>query len=163
MQKKLIRNSDVTISTQLYEMLRQNILENKWKENDKFYSVRQISIKYEVNLNTVLKVIQMLEEEGYLYSVKGKGCFVKKGYNLDIGKRMTPILNTFRFGQNSKDTEIDFSNGGPPKEYFPIQEYKEILSEILLDEAESKYLMAYQNIQGLESLISHKMSTSIFI
>lgn len=78
MQKKLIRNSDVTISTQLYEMLRQNILENKWKENDKFYSVRQISIKYEVNLNTVLKVIQMLEEEGYLYSVKGKGCFVKK-------------------------------------------------------------------------------------
>lgn len=67
MKKKLIRNSDVTISTQLYEMLRQDILENKWKENDKFYSVRQISIKYEVNLNTVLKVIRMLEEEGYLY------------------------------------------------------------------------------------------------
>ena len=66
MQKKLIRNSDVRISTQLYEMLRQDILENKWKENDKFYSVRQISIKYEVNLNTVLKVIRMLEEEGYL-------------------------------------------------------------------------------------------------
>ena len=78
MQKKLIRNSDVTISTQLYEMLRQNILENKWKENDKFYSVRQISIKYEVNLNTVLKVIQMLEEEGYLYSIKGKRLFCKK-------------------------------------------------------------------------------------
>ena len=78
MKKKLIRNSDVTISTQLYEMLRQDILENKWKENDKFFSVRQISIKYEVNLNTVLKVIRMLEEEGYLYSIKGKGCFVKK-------------------------------------------------------------------------------------
>ena len=78
MQKKLIRNSDVTISTQLYEMLRQDILENKWKENDKFYSVRQISIKYEVNSNTVLKVVQMLEEEGYLYSIKGKGMFCKK-------------------------------------------------------------------------------------
>ena len=152
MQKKLIRNSDVTISTQLYEMLRQSILENKWKENDRFYSIRQISIKYEVNLNTVLKVIQMLEEEGYLYSIKGKGCFVKKGYNLDIGKRMTPILNTFRFGQNSKDMEINFSNGGPPKEYFQIDEYKEIIKEILSDETESRYLMAYQNIQGLESL-----------
>ena len=43
---------------------------------------------------------------------------------------MTPILNTFRFGQISKDMEINFSNGGPPKEYFPVQEYKEILSEI---------------------------------
>ena len=152
MQKKLIRNSDVTISTQLYEMLRQNILENKWKENDKFYSVRQISIKYKVNLNTVLKVIRMLEEEGYLYSIKGKGCFVKKGYNLDIEKRMTPILNTFRFGQNSKDMGINFSNGGPPKEYFPIKEYKEIVNEVLSNETESRYLMAYQNIQGLESL-----------
>ena len=152
MDKKLVRNSDTTISTQLFEILKQDILENRWKENDKFFSVRQISIKYSLNPNTVLKVVKALEEEGYLYSIKGKGCFIKKGYNLDISQRMTPILNTFRFGQISKDMEINFSNGGPPKEYFPVQEYKEILSEILLDEAESKYLMAYQNIQGLESL-----------
>ena len=152
MDKKLVRNSDTTISTQLFEILKQDILENRWKENDKFFSVRQISIKYSLNPNTVLKVVKALEEEGYLYSVKGKGCFIKKGYNLDISQRMTPILNTFRFGQISKDMEINFSNGGPPKEYFPVQEYKEILSEILLDKNESKHLMAYQNIQGLESL-----------
>ena len=151
MQKKLNRNSDTTISTQLYEILRQNILENKWKENDKFFSVRQISIKYEVNPNTVLKVIQTLEEEGYLYSIKGKGCFVKKGYRLDINKRMTPILNTFRFGQNPRGMEINFSNGAPPKEYFPVSEYKKIINEILSNENESKNLMGYQNIQGLES------------
>ena len=152
MDKKLVRNSDTTISTQLFEILKQDILENRWKENDKFFSVRQISIKYSLNPNTVLKVVKALEEEGYLYSVKGKGCFIKKGYNLDISQRMTPILNTFRFGQISKDMEINFSNGGPPKEYFPVQEYREILSEILLDKNESKHLMAYQNIQGLESL-----------
>ena len=152
MDKKLVRNSDTTISTQLFEILKQEILENRWKENDKFFSVRQISIKYGLNPNTVLKVVKALEEEGYLYSIKGKGCFIKKGYNLDISQRMTPILNTFRFGQISKDMEINFSNGGPPKEYFPVQEYKEILSEILLDKDESKHLMAYQNIQGLESL-----------
>ena len=152
MNKKLVRNSDTTISTQLFEILKQDILENRWKENDKFFSVRQISIKYSLNPNTVLKVVKALEEEGYLYSVKGKGCFIKKGYNLDISQRMTPILNTFRFGQISKDMEINFSNGGPPKEYFPVQEYKEILSEILLDKDGSRHLMAYQNIQGLESL-----------
>ena len=138
MDKKLVRNSDTTISTQLFEILKQDILENRWKENDKFFSVRQISIKYSLNPNTVLKVVKALEEEGYLYSVKGKGCFIKKGYNLDISQRMTPILNTFRFGQISKDMEINFSNGGPPKEYFPVQEYKEILSEILLDKNERR-------------------------
>lgn len=40
----------------------------------------------------------MFEEEGYLYSIKGKGCFVKKGYNFDIEKRMILILNIFCFG-----------------------------------------------------------------
>ena len=78
MDKKLVRNSDTTISTQLFEILKQDILENRWKENDKFFSVRQISIKYSLNPNTVLKVVKALEEEGYLYSIKGKGCFIKK-------------------------------------------------------------------------------------
>ena len=68
MNKKLVRNSDTTISTQLFEILKQDILENRWKENDKFFSVRQISIKYSLNPNTVLKVVKALEEEGYLSS-----------------------------------------------------------------------------------------------
>ena len=55
MNKKLVRNSDTTVSTQLFEILKQDILENRWKENDKFFSVRQISIKYGLNPNTVLK------------------------------------------------------------------------------------------------------------
>ena len=126
MKKKLIRNSDVTISTQLYEMLRQDILENKWKENDKFYSVRQISIKYEVNLNTVLKVIRMLEEEGYLYSVKGKGCFVKKGYNLDIGKRMTPILNTFVLDKILRIWKLTFQMEVHQKNVFQLKNIKKL-------------------------------------
>ena len=44
-------------------ILKQDILENRWKENDKFFSVRQISIKYGLNPNTVLKVVKALEEE----------------------------------------------------------------------------------------------------
>lgn len=51
---------------------------------------------------------------------------------------MTPILNTFRFGQNAKGQEINFSNGAPPKEYFPVEAYQNILSEILSDIEGSK-------------------------
>ena len=152
MKTKIIRDAKHNISMQLYEILKEDILQNNWKENTKFYSIRQISIKFQVNLNTVLKVFQTLEEEGYLYSIKGKGCFIKKGYNLDVNERMTPILNTFRFGQNTKGQEINFSNGAPPKEYFPVEAYRNILSEILSDIEGSKNLLGYQNIQGLESL-----------
>ncbi len=152
MKTKIIRDAKHNVSMQLYEILKEDILQNNWKENTKFYSIRQISIKFQVNLNTVLKVFQTLEEEGYLYSIKGKGCFIKKGYNLDVNERMTPILNTFRFGQNTKGQEINFSNGAPPKEYFPVEAYQNILSEILSDVEGSKNLLGYQNIQGLESL-----------
>ena len=79
MKTKIIRDPGHKISMQLYEILKEDILQNHWKENSKFYSIRQVSIKFEVNLNTVLKVFQTLEEEGYLYSIKGKGCFIKNG------------------------------------------------------------------------------------
>lgn len=152
MKEEIVRNAQNNVSMQLYDILKKDILQNKWKENEKFYSIRQISIKFSVNPNTVLKVFQTLEEEGYLCTVQGKGSFIKKGYQLDINERMTPILNTFRFGQNRLGKEINFSNGSPPKEYFPVVEYREILAEILSDPEESKNLLGYQEIQGLESL-----------
>src|SRR3712207_9135353 len=88
MKTKIIRDARHKVSMQLYEILKEDILQNNWVENSKFYSIRQISIKFDVNLNTVLKVFQTLEEEGYLYSIKGKGCFIKKGYHLDVNERM---------------------------------------------------------------------------
>lgn len=160
MKQKLVRNSNSNISMQLYELLKEDILKNTWKENQKFYSIRQVSIKFSVNPNTVLKVYQTLEEEGYLYSVQGKGSFIKKGYQLDVSERMIPILNTFRFGQNLGHHEVNFSNGAPPKKYFPIREYQSILAEILCDVDEAKNLLGYQDIKGLESLrrvLSHYM------
>lgn len=152
MKKKIDRDSQNNISMQLYDILKKDILQNKWKEDAKFYSIRQISMKFSVNPNTVLKVFQTLEEEGYLYSIQGKGSFIKKGYQLDVNERMTPILNTFRFGQNRTGKEINFSNGSPPKKHFPVEEYQSILAEILSKEEESKNLLGYQEIQGLESL-----------
>lgn len=139
------------VSKSLYEVLIRELSQKKWKEHDKFYSIRQISIKYSINLNTVLKVFQLLEKEGFLYSVKGKGCFIKKGYNLAVGETMIPLLNTFRFGQNLENTQINFANGAPPKNFFPYNEYKSIMKEILTDKNLSVKLLGYQNIQGLES------------
>src|SRR3712207_9556971 len=62
-----------------------------------------------------------------------------------------PYTTLFR-SQNTKEQEINFSNGAPPKEYFPIEAYQTILAEILSDAEGSKNLLGYQNIQGLESL-----------
>lgn len=139
------------VSKGLYEALISELSQSKWKKDDKFFSIRQISIKFSINPNTVLKVFQALEKDGFLYSIKGKGCFIKKGYDLVIGDMMTPILNTFRFGQSSDNKNINFANGAPPKDFFPYNDYQKILNEILTNEKLSKSLLGYQNIQGLDS------------
>lgn len=147
-----MQKENKNISNGLYEALIRELSQKKWKEHDKFFSIRQISIKFSINANTALKVFQRLEKEGYLYSIKGKGSFVKKGYDLAVSSSMVPILNTFRFGQNSSEIQINFANGAPPKDFFPYQKYKEILADIFKDENLSKSLLGYQDIQGLESL-----------
>lgn len=111
------------ISNGLYEALIRELSQKKWKEHDKFFSIRQISIKFSINSNTVLKVFQRLEKEGFLYNVKGKGCFIKKGYDLAVSETMVPILNTFRFGQSSDNGQINFASGAPLAKFIcPLSE-----------------------------------------
>lgn len=44
--------------------------------NDKLPSVRNLAMELGVNPNTISRAYQELEEQGYIYTEKGKGCFV---------------------------------------------------------------------------------------
>lgn len=72
-------------SQKLYESLRLEILNEK-EEGKKFYSIRQLVIKYNLNINTVLKVLKKLELDGYLYAKKGKGYFIARNKKMKIDK-----------------------------------------------------------------------------
>ena len=64
----------------IFEQLKKQILEfitiGILSPNDKLPSVRAMASQIGVNPNTVAKAYQELEEHGYIYSEKGKGCFV---------------------------------------------------------------------------------------
>ena len=64
----------------IFEQLKKQILEfitiGILSPNDKLPSVRAMASQIGVNPNTVAKAYQELEEQGYIYSEKGKGCFV---------------------------------------------------------------------------------------
>ena len=47
-------------------------------------SVRQLAVKLSVNPNTIQKAYQMLESNGVIYSVKGKGSFFSSDAAADI-------------------------------------------------------------------------------
>ena len=46
------------------------------KEGDKLPSVRSLAMKLGINPNTVQKAYNILESEGVIYSVSGKGSFI---------------------------------------------------------------------------------------
>ncbi len=71
---------NVQSKTPIFEQLKKQILEfisiEVLHPNDKLPSVRSLASKLGVNPNTVSKAYQELEEQGYIYTVKGKGCYV---------------------------------------------------------------------------------------
>ena len=60
------------IETGFKELIINGIL----KENEQLPSVRELSISLTVNPNTVQKAYKQLENDGYIYSIKGKGNYV---------------------------------------------------------------------------------------
>lgn len=75
---KLIINhtSMVPIYEQIVDQIKKLIVNNEVHENDSLPSVRQLSRELRISALTVKKAYDILEEEGMIVTVHGKGSFV---------------------------------------------------------------------------------------
>jgi len=64
------------IYEQVVEKLEHLIVGGALEENSKMPSVRNLGIELSVNPNTIQRAYNQLEQEGYLYTVTGRGSFV---------------------------------------------------------------------------------------
>jgi GntR family transcriptional regulator len=55
-----------------------NILQDKWKAEEKVPSVRQLAIELEVNPNTVMRTYAFLQDNNIIFNKRGIGYFVDK-------------------------------------------------------------------------------------
>ena len=71
---------DYQSKTPLYEQIADKfqllILKGVLKPDDKMPSVRSLAVSLSINPNTIQKAYTSLEQNGYIYSVKGRGNFV---------------------------------------------------------------------------------------
>jgi len=74
---KINFHSRQPIYEQLVEKIKQSIIENILNPDDKLPSVRELASQLTVTPNTVQKAYRELEHKGYIYSLPGKGSFVK--------------------------------------------------------------------------------------
>lgn len=75
-------NSSKALYEQIYEEVTRLILSKALKPDEKLPSVREMAAMVKINPNTIQRAYRSLEEDNYIYTVKGKGNFVKSSEEL---------------------------------------------------------------------------------
>lgn len=100
----------------IFNELKIKILDEVLK--DRIPSIRNLCKEYSVNKITIIKALEKLKSDGFIYSLPNSGFYVQKH-------------NRFSIGKKNKEFLIDFSNGLPNKEIFPVRDYKECILKVL--------------------------------
>ena len=79
---------------QLKERLRGYIISGVFKPDERMPSVRELASGLSVNPNTIQRAYRELEEEGYIYTVSGRGSFAASGEQV-FKKRCDELKATF--------------------------------------------------------------------
>ena len=74
--------------------MRMQIAKQMLLPDEKLPSVREIASELSINPNTIQRAIRQLEQEGYVYSVSGRGTFVASMKHEDSPRRVE-LLNKF--------------------------------------------------------------------
>jgi len=73
----IIKNSSgAPIYEQIKEQIKEAILSDEIGEGDMLPSIRQLAADLKISVITTTRAYGELEQEGYIYNVQGKGCFV---------------------------------------------------------------------------------------
>lgn len=70
------RNSKLPLYYQLYEILKSNIRNGKWKPGDMIPTESVLIKRYKVSRTTIRQVLDILVNEGLIYRERGRGSFV---------------------------------------------------------------------------------------
>ena len=120
---------------QLYDRIKEMILDGRLKPNTKLPTIRALAKELDVNNVTIVNSYNKLEEDGYIYKKVGSGSYIKK-------------LDDF---YEDDETEIEssiinFASTAPTPNLFPIEEIKESIIEVLEHDKCSAF--TYQDPKG---------------
>lgn len=99
---QISNNTDIPIYEQLKNEIIRSIMTGEIKPGDSLMSMRALAKELKISIITTKRAYQDLEQEGYVYSVVGKGTFVseqnasiqKERVLLQIEKNIEELLKT---------------------------------------------------------------------
>lgn len=85
----------------IYSDILTKIEEGVYHRNDKLPSEKELMDSYDVSRDTIRKSLKLLEEEGIIHKIKGKGSLI-----LDINKLDLPVSGITSFKELSKNLDM---------------------------------------------------------
>ncbi|KRF53972.1 GntR family transcriptional regulator [Priestia megaterium] len=79
------------IYEQIAEYIKKLIISGEYNNNVPLPSIRFLANDLNVNINTIQKAYNKLEQQGYIYTVIGKGKFINQDHQLDKEVRIQEI------------------------------------------------------------------------
>lgn len=97
------------IYEQIQDGLKRLIITGAIAPDEKMPSVRELASQLAINPNTIAKAIRELEQEGYIYTITGRGSFaadrkdISAGRNDQLLKKFDEIVKELLFLNENKD------------------------------------------------------------
>ena len=150
------KRGNLTLSDFLYENLKQNILEQKFKPNEKLPSKRNLSNHLGISVITVANTYERLISEGYIYSIEKSGFYVTEllnipnveksqnhhedewNENLKNGSyQFENDLETLSEVKTENPIKVDFKTNAISSENFPFKTWSKITKEVFSESNEN--------------------------
>ena len=126
---KIILDDNNSKYIQIYNYIKQLIVENKIEEHEKLPPIRKFADFIGVNNATIVKVYELLEKEGYVYKIIGSGTFAS---SKNIKKKND--------NQSKKDV-IHFETGNPS-----LKRKEHLYLNMMMARAHKSYEKCYVHI-----------------
>lgn len=88
-------NDKRPIYEQIVDRFQTLILNGALEPDEKIPSVRSLAVELSINPNTIQRAYRELEQKGFIYTVKGRGNFVRADETL-AEKQRKKLMNTLR-------------------------------------------------------------------
>lgn len=94
------------IYEQVVERFQTLIVSGVLKPDSQMPSVRSLAMELSINPNTIQKAYAVLEQEGYIYPVKGRGNYVSGNEGLKVKKQETVYKSLKELVGKGKELDI---------------------------------------------------------
>jgi GntR family transcriptional regulator/MocR family aminotransferase len=143
----LNRTLDIPLTKQIYEQLRERILNNDLKAGQRLASTRQLSNELKVSRNIVLDAYEQLYAEGFIEGLHGSGTYVAEGASLKQGKDIElPTLSVNNSNLHQEEGVVNFRSGIPALDLFPRKVWGTLAKRICSETSHNSF--GYDSPEG---------------